>query len=135
MLILYCSLQSQNKHYMEKLNYVSYPKVRMRQDGLVEIIVYFNGKRMRLQSGKRFGISLRPNTFPQNERMNQGKVLAAEIYRRMLLTEPIIKQRKYRSNQGRNPERQSVSVMAVVIVTLLALIALISNLFMLWTRQ
>lgn len=107
----------------------------MRQDGLVEIIVYFNGKRMRLQSGKRFGISLRPNTFPQNERMNQGKVLAAEIYRRMLLTEPIIKQRKYRSNQGRNPERQSVSVMAVVIVTLLALIALISNLFMLWTRQ
>lgn len=122
---------------MEKINYVSYPKVRMRPDGLVEVEVYYNDKRMRLQSGRRFGVNLRPNTFPEHERINQGDILAAEIYRKMLTEDYItIKpRRKYRGNQGRNPKRQSTSFMVVTVLVLIALISLIANLFILWTRQ
>lgn len=63
---------------------VSYPKVRLRPDGRVEVVLIFQGKRMRLQNGNAFKIPLKPNTFPLNERLSQANVLAAQIYSSLL---------------------------------------------------
>ena len=63
---------------------VSYPKVRLRPDGRVEIVLTFQGKRMRLQNGNAFKIPLKPNTFPLNERLSQANILAAKIYSSLL---------------------------------------------------
>jgi len=68
---------------MSQITQISYPKVRVRKDGKVEVIVYCQNQRIRLQNGSRFGIKLRPNSFPLDQRINQGNVLAAEIYSKM----------------------------------------------------
>lgn len=39
---------------------------------------------MRLQNGRAFGLNLRPNSFPFKERINQGNILAAEVYSKLL---------------------------------------------------
>jgi len=69
---------------MSQFNAICYPKVRQRPDGRVELIIYYQNKRMRLQNGHLFGLSLKPNTFPINERLSQAKVLAANIYSLMI---------------------------------------------------
>ena len=63
---------------------ISYPKIHQRPDGKIELIVYYQGKRMRLQNGKTFGINLKPNSFPESERLAQSKILAAQIYSKLL---------------------------------------------------
>jgi len=63
---------------------ISYPKIHQRPDGKSELIVYYQGKRMRLQNGKTFGINLKPNSFPESERLAQSKILAAQIYSKLL---------------------------------------------------
>ena len=63
---------------------VSYPKVRLRPDGRVEVVLTFQGKRMRLQNGNAFRIPLKPNTFPLIERLSQANILAAQIYSSLL---------------------------------------------------
>ena len=63
---------------------ISYPKIHQRPDGKSELIVYYQGKRMRLQNGKTFGINLKPNSFPEYERLAQSKILAAQIYSKLL---------------------------------------------------
>lgn len=65
---------------MSQIESVQYPKVHQRPDGRVEVVVNFKGKRMRLQNGSTFGIQLKPNSFPESQRVNQGMILAAEIY-------------------------------------------------------
>jgi len=69
---------------MSQINSISYPKINQRIDGKVEVIVYYKGKRMRLQNGRAFGVNLRPNSFPLKERINQGNILAAEVYSKLL---------------------------------------------------
>ena len=69
---------------MSQINSIPYPKIHQRKDGKVEVIVYFKGKRMRLQNGKAFSVTLRPNSFPLNERINQANILAAEVYSKLL---------------------------------------------------
>ena len=39
---------------------------------------------MRLQSGSTFGIQLKPNSFPVDERLSQAKLLAAQVYSRLI---------------------------------------------------
>ena len=69
---------------MSQINSISYPKIHQRKDGKVEVIFYCKGKRMRLQNGRAFSINLKPNSFPLNERINQGNILAAEVYSKLL---------------------------------------------------
>ena len=69
---------------MSQINSISYPKINQRIDGKVEVIVYYKSKRMRLQNGRAFGINLRPNSFPLKERVNQGNILAAGVYSKLI---------------------------------------------------
>ena len=69
---------------MSQFETVSYPKIRQRPDGRVEVIITHHGKRMRLQNGSTFGVALKPNSFPLNERLSQAKILAAQVYRRLI---------------------------------------------------
>lgn len=62
----------------------SYPRVYVRKDGKVEVVVYFQQKRFRLQNGKMFQIDLRPNSYPINLRKEQGNLLAAAIYSKII---------------------------------------------------
>lgn len=55
---------------MSQLNFVDYPRIHQRTDGKFEIIFRYQGKRIRVQNGRRFGIPLRPNSFPEIERAN-----------------------------------------------------------------
>ena len=65
---------------MSQFKTVSYPKIHQRTDGSVEVVISYQGKRMRLQSGSTFGIQLKPNSFPVDERLSQAKLLAAQVY-------------------------------------------------------
>jgi len=69
---------------MSQFETVSYPKIRQRPDGRIEVIITYQGKRMRLQNGSTFGVALKPNSFPLNERLSQAKILAAQVYRRLI---------------------------------------------------
>jgi len=69
---------------MSQLESVSYPRVHQRPDGRVEVVISYQGKRMRLQSGTTFGIHLKPNSFPEQERKNQANLLAAQVYAKLL---------------------------------------------------
>jgi len=69
---------------MSQIKPISYPKVHQRPDGKIEVIIYYEGKRMRLQNGSLFGIDLKPNSFPIEQRLAQGNILAATIYSELL---------------------------------------------------
>ena len=69
---------------MSQFETVSYPKIHQRTDGRVEVVIFYQGKRMRLQSGSTFGIQLKPNSFPFDERLSQAKLLAAQVYSRLI---------------------------------------------------
>lgn len=75
---------SLNVSIMSQIESISYPKIHLRTDGRVEVIVNFNGKRMRLQNGSSFGIHLKPNSFPKDQRINQAQLLASQIYSTLL---------------------------------------------------
>jgi len=61
-------------------NSVSYPKVKRRKDGKYFIEFKLNGKRYRLFSGNKIGLSINPNSHPPHKRRNIAKDLAKEIY-------------------------------------------------------
>mgnify|MGYP001066823078 CR=1 FL=1 len=69
---------------MSQIESISYPRIRRRPDGRVEVVVNYKGKRMRLQNGRSFGIQLKPNSFPESERLVQSKILAAQVYSKLL---------------------------------------------------
>lgn len=69
---------------MSQNELISYPKIHQRFDGRIELVVYYQGKRLRLQNGKTFNINLKPNSFPESERLVQSKILAAQIYSKLL---------------------------------------------------
>ena len=62
----------------------TYPKIHQRVDGKLELIIYYKGKRMRLQNGQTFEINIKPNSFPEGERLAQCNVLAAQIYSKLM---------------------------------------------------
>jgi hypothetical protein len=61
---------------------ISYPKVGQTKDLKVFVSFYLNNQRYRLYNGKRIGSLLEPNSFPEDQRIYQGNILAAEIYKR-----------------------------------------------------
>ena len=73
-----------NVSIMSQIETVSYPKINQRPDGRIEVIVNYQGKRMRLQNGNAFSIPLKPNSFPIDQRANQAKILAAQIYSKLI---------------------------------------------------
>jgi integrase len=60
---------------------LKYPKVTLTKTKQVYVSVYFNHKRLRLFSGRRFNINIYPNYFPLNERIFQANLLAAEVFK------------------------------------------------------
>ena len=63
------------------MNTISYPKVGQTRDQKVFVSFYLNNQRYRLYNGKRIGSLLEPNSFPEDQRIYQGNILAAEIYK------------------------------------------------------
>jgi integrase len=59
---------------------INYPKVCLTKDKKVFISFHIKDKRYRLFNGKRIGSNIEPNTFPFNQRIAIGNLLAAEIY-------------------------------------------------------
>ena len=60
---------------------VNYPKVK--QDSKQRVYVDFtqNGNRYRIFNGKRINNSISPNSFPIEQRLEMGNLLAAEVYK------------------------------------------------------
>ena len=58
-----------------------YPKVTLTKTNQVYVSIYYNDKRIRLFSGKRFNINIYPNYFPISERIHQANLLAAEVFK------------------------------------------------------
>ena len=57
-----------------------YPQVYTDSKHKVFVSFYIQKKRYRFYNGKRIGSSTNPNSFPLNERIAIGKLLAAEVY-------------------------------------------------------
>ena len=66
--------------YQMKLNY---PKICEQKDGLVYVYFYLNNKRYRLFNGKRIGVNINPNSYPADLRLEQAKLLCAEVYKHL----------------------------------------------------
>ena len=60
---------------------LNYPKVKTDQNQKVYVTFYYNKKRYRVFNGKRIGSDINPNSFPIEQRLSIGNLLAAEIYR------------------------------------------------------
>jgi len=61
-----------------------FPQVHINSNDEVFVSFYIEGKRYRLFNGTRINSSTNPNTYPINERLSIGKMLAAEIYSYLL---------------------------------------------------
>jgi len=59
---------------------LNYPKVHLDQNQKVFISFFINTKRIRIYNGKRIGSETNPNSFPINQRIDIGNLLAAEVY-------------------------------------------------------
>ena len=59
---------------------LNYPKVHTDQNQKVFISFFINNKRIRIYNGKRIGSKTNPNSFPINQRLDIGNLLAAEVY-------------------------------------------------------
>ncbi len=60
---------------------INYPIVGVTKDQKVFVSFYINNKRYRLFNGKRINSKLNPNSFPIEQRVNYGNLLAAEVYK------------------------------------------------------
>lgn len=69
---------------MSHQNVIEYPRVYLRNDQRVEVVVNFKNRRLRFQNGKAFDLQIRPNSYPLNQRLNQANILAAQIYSRLM---------------------------------------------------
>jgi len=63
---------------------INYPKVVSGRDKKVYLDLKIGSKRMRLSNGSKFSIELFPNSYPENERINQANLLAAQVYAKLL---------------------------------------------------
>jgi len=66
---------------------INYPKVVSGRDKKVYLDLKIGSKRMRLSNGSKFSIELFPNSYPENERINQANILAAQVYAKLLAGE------------------------------------------------
>jgi len=66
---------------------INYPKVISGRDKKVYLDLKIGKKRMRLFNGRKFSIELFPNSYPENERINQANILAAHVYAKLLTGE------------------------------------------------
>ena len=62
----------------------NYPRVGLTKDKKVFVSFYIDNKRYRLFNGTRINSSINPNSFPIDQRMAQGNLLASEVYRFIL---------------------------------------------------
>jgi len=69
---------------------LNYPKVHLDHDK-VFVSFYINQKRYRLYNGKRIGSTTNPNSYPEDQRLSIGKLLAAEVYK-FLTEDGVLKQ-------------------------------------------
>jgi hypothetical protein len=59
---------------------LNYPKVHTDQNQKVFISFFINNNRIRIYNGKRVGFETNPNSFPINQCIDIGNLLAAEVY-------------------------------------------------------
>lgn len=62
----------------------TYPKVVLTKNQKVYLDLKLNSQRLRIWNGSKFQIDLYPNHFPLKERINQGNILAAKVYSKLL---------------------------------------------------
>ncbi len=67
-----------------KMEAINYPKVVSGRDKKVYLDLKIGSKRMRLSNGSKFNIDLFPNSYPENQRINQANILAAQVYAKLL---------------------------------------------------
>jgi len=60
---------------------LNYPKVKQDSKNRVYVDFTQNGKRYRIFNGKRINHSISPNSFPVEQRLEMGNLLAAEVYK------------------------------------------------------
>ena len=66
------------------MNVVAYPKVALSKEGKVYLDLKVDSKRVRVFNGSKFQIDLNPNSFPEDQRVLQANILAAQIYSKLL---------------------------------------------------
>ena len=66
---------------------INYPKVVSSKDKKVYLDLKIGGNRMRLSNGSKFNIDLFPNSYPEDQRINQANILAAQVYAKLLAGE------------------------------------------------
>ena len=62
----------------------NYPRVGLTKDKKVFVSFYIDNKRYRLFNGSRINSAINPNSFPIDQRMAHGNLLASEVYRFIL---------------------------------------------------
>jgi integrase len=66
------------------MNVVAYPKVVLNKEGNVYLDLIVDSKRVRVFNGSKFQVDLNPNSFPEDQRLAQANILAAQIYSKLL---------------------------------------------------
>jgi len=66
---------------------INYPRVVSGRDKKVYLDLKIGSKRIRLSNGSKFSIDLFPNSYPENQRINQANILAAQVYAKLLAGE------------------------------------------------
>jgi len=59
---------------------LNYPKVRTTSNQKVFVLFFIDKKRYRLYNGNRIGSDTNPNSFPEQQRIKIGNLLAAEVF-------------------------------------------------------
>jgi integrase len=62
------------------MSLINYPKIGQTNDRKVFISFYIDNKKIRLYNGKRINSKVNPNDYPDNQRLHQANILAAEVY-------------------------------------------------------
>jgi integrase len=60
---------------------IKYPKVKFDSKQRIYVTFYLNNKRYRLFNGKKINCEIYPNSFPIENRLEMGSLLAAEVYK------------------------------------------------------
>ena len=62
-------------------NTLKYPKIKFDSEKRVYVTFYLNNKRYRLFNGQKINCDLYPNSYPIQQRLEMGNLLAAEAYK------------------------------------------------------
>ena len=60
---------------------IKFPKVKQDENNRVYVLFYHNNKRYRLFNGSKINIDIYPNSYPLDQRLEIGHLLAAEVYK------------------------------------------------------